>query len=243
MAQTDPPYPSGIHPCSTSGEVHLIADDDEFFRIALRSILLNQLSCSHVIEAGSLDEAVEQLSEKGPVTLAIFDLAMPGMENAGSLRAVRECFPWTRVAVVSASRRRSNILQALEAGVHGYVPKGLGVRELARALQMIRQGMIYVPSQLADLPAPEEEVQFRMSKNTTPVSSRRGVGQQPVDLTSRQKAVLELIVKGLTNKEIAKALGVGDGTVKVHVAAIFRTLGVTSRAAAAAAGIRLIAAE
>jgi DNA-binding NarL/FixJ family response regulator len=64
-----------------------------------------------------------------------------------------------------------------------------------------------------------------------------------VGLTSRQKDVLELIVKGLTNKEIAKALGVGDGTVKVHVAAIFRTLGVTNRAAAAAAGIRLIAAE
>lgn len=175
--------------------------------------------------------------------MAIFDLAMPGMENAGSLRVVRECFPWTRVAVVSASKRRSDILQALEAGVHGYVPKGLGVTELARALQMIREGMIYVPSQLADLPAPEEEPQLRMPRNHTPSSLGPDVGQQPVALTSRQKDVLELIVKGLTNKEIAKALGVGDGTVKVHVAAIFRTLGVTSRAAAAAAGIRLIAAE
>jgi DNA-binding NarL/FixJ family response regulator len=228
---------------NSAGEICLIADDDEFFRMALRGILLNQLGCSRVVEAGSLDEAVEQLSEKGPVTLAIFDLAMPGMENAGSLRVVRECFPWTRVALVSASKRRSDILQALEAGVHGYVPKGLGVTELARALQMIREGMIYVPSQLADLPAPEEEPQLGMPGNTTLSSSGLDVGRQPVDLTSRQKDVLELIVKGLTNKEIAKALGVGDGTVKVHVAAIFRTLGVTSRAAAAAAGIRLIAAE
>jgi DNA-binding NarL/FixJ family response regulator len=157
MESSDPPHPSGIHPHGTSSEVVLIADNDEFFRMALRGILLNQLGCSHVVEAGSLDEAVEQLSEKGPVTLAIFDLAMPGMENAGSLRVVRECFPWTRVAVVSASRRRSDILQALEAGVHGYVPKGLGVTELARALQMIREGMIYVPSHLADLPPPEEQ--------------------------------------------------------------------------------------
>ena len=161
MASSDPPHPSGIHPLSASGEVILIADDDEFFRMALRGILLNQLGCSHVIEAGSLDEAVEQLSEKGPVTLAIFDLAMPGMENAGSLRVVRECFPWTRVALVSASRRRSDILQALEAGVHGYVPKGLGVTELARALQMIRDGMIYVPSHLAEQPGPQEEPRLR----------------------------------------------------------------------------------
>jgi DNA-binding NarL/FixJ family response regulator len=107
---------------------------------------------------------------------------------------------------------------------------------------MIREGMIYVPSQLADLPAPEEE-QLGMSRNPTLSSSGGDVGRQPVDLTSRQKEVLELIVKGLTNKEIAKALSLSDGTVKVHVAAIFRTLGVTSRAAAAAAGIRLIAAE
>jgi DNA-binding NarL/FixJ family response regulator len=106
--------------------------------MALKSILLKNLGCSEVIDTASLGEAVERLSESQNVSMALFDLAMPGMESAASLRAVRECFPSTQVAVVSASRRRTDILLALEAGAHGYIPKSLGVTELARAIQTIR---------------------------------------------------------------------------------------------------------
>src|SRR4028119_1868289 len=119
---------------STGAEVILIADDDEFFRMALRTILTKTVDGAQILETASLDEAVERLSEASDVSLAIFDLAMPGMESAASLRAVRECFPSTQVAVVSASKRRADILLALEAGAHGYVPKGLGAAELSRAL-------------------------------------------------------------------------------------------------------------
>src|SRR4028119_482871 len=97
----------------------LVADDDEFFRMALRSILQQSLNYTEVIETGSLDEALERLPEAGNATLALFDLARAGVEGAASLRAVRECFPDLRVAVVSASSRRSDILLALQAGVHG----------------------------------------------------------------------------------------------------------------------------
>ena len=224
---------------NSTGDFCLIADDDEFFRTALRRILVNKLGYSGVIETGSLDEAVEQLSERGPIALAVFDLAMPGMKSAANLRAVRDCFPETQVAVVSASKRRSDILQALEAGAHGYVPKGLGVAELSRALQTIREGVIYVPPELAELPSPEDEQQLRISESIAPLSS--GAAMEPFagDLTPRQWDVLDLVVKGLSNKEIARALGLGEGTVKVHAAALFRTLGVNTRAAAAAAGTRL----
>ena len=222
---------------SRSSKTSLVADDDEFFRIALRTILLNKLGFTDVIETASLDEAVERLSEANDVSLAIFDLAMPGMESAASLRAVRECFPATQVAVVSASKRRADILLALEAGAHGYVPKGLGVAELSRALQTITEGVIFVPPSLADLGAFEDEPNMPLA------SAYSSQPRSDKSLTTRQSQVPDLLVEGKSNKEIARALKLGEGTVKVHVAALFRTLGVTSRAAAAAAGLRLIHAE
>jgi DNA-binding NarL/FixJ family response regulator len=216
------------------GAVYLIADDDEFFRVAMSNILRQKVGGAEVIETGSLDEAIEQLSEAGKVALALFDLAMPGMESAASLRAVRQCFPDTQVAVVSASTRRSDVLLALEAGAHGYIPKGLGIAELARALQMIRAGSIYVPTLLADLTGTENE--------PTPLVMRpsASVSDPSAGLTRRQRDVLQLVVQGLANKEIARALNLGEGTIKVHVAALFRVLGVTSRSAAAAVGVRLL---
>jgi DNA-binding NarL/FixJ family response regulator len=220
---------------SEADRVCLIADDDEFFRMALRSILQAKLGFVQVIETGSLDGAIERLSDQCGVDLALFDLAMPGMESAASLRAVRECFPDLKIAVVSASSRRSDILQALEAGVHGYVPKSLGAKDLVGALEAIDSGRIYVPASLADVSGEE-----------APVSAGT-VQREPDDpslalesLTPRQRDVLGLLVQGSSNKEIARALNLGEGTVKVHVAALFRGLRVTSRSAAAAAGARML---
>jgi DNA-binding NarL/FixJ family response regulator len=235
MALSDPRHPGGAPGKSTTGDVILIADDDEFFRVALRTILTMTFDGAQIIETASLDEAVECLSETSTVTLALFDLNMPGMESAASLRAVRECFPDVKVAMVSASRRRNDILLALEAGAHGYIPKALGAVEMAAAITTVRSGSIYVPALLTDLSGTEGEPNRPLiaSAPTSPPAPETG-------LTPRQRDVLELIVQGMSNKEIARALGLGEGTVKVHVAALFRVLGVTSRTGAAAAGIRLL---
>lgn len=213
----------------------LIADDDEFFRIALRSILLDRLGMSKVIETASLDEALERLSEPESVAVALFDLTMPGMESPASLGAVRELFPDTRVIVVSGSQRRRDVLTALEAGVHGYVPKALGVADLAHSLRLILDGMVYVPPSLPDLSSE--------GRGSGEPSGNRAAARKPEKLstlTPRQRDVLELIVAGSSNKEIARALKLGEGTVKVHLAALFRNLEVNNRAAAAAAGARLL---
>jgi DNA-binding NarL/FixJ family response regulator len=214
-------------------QIALIADDDEFFRMALTTILTGKLKFSEVIQTASLDEAVEKLSGRGDISLALFDLAMPGMKSPANLRAVRDCFKTLRVAVVSGSKSRRDILSALEAGVHGYVPKELGVTELAHALQLIVDGVIYVPSSIALLPAVDEQ----------PASLR---GSVPLPrstlalLTPRQRGVLALLVEGKSNKAIARDLDLGEGTVKVHMAALFRSLGVKSRTAAAVSGGRLL---
>jgi DNA-binding NarL/FixJ family response regulator len=136
---------------------------------------------------------------------------------------------------VSASKRRNDILLALEAGAHGYIPKGLGAVELAAAIKTVRSGSIYVPVSMADLQEGEEKTQEVRLRSA---SVDPDTDETP--LTPRQRDVLELLVTGMSNKEIARALQLGEGTVKVHVAALFRTLGVTSRAGAAAAGFRLL---
>ncbi|WMT92862.1 response regulator transcription factor [Pelagibacterium sp. H642] len=210
----------------------LIADDDEFFRIALNSILKNRLGVREICESGSLDDALESLGNSGPVDLALFDLAMPGMESTASLGAVRMLFPETLVIVVSGSRRREDILTALEAGVHGYIPKGYRIEGLTSAIQQVIDGGIYVPPFLAEAPS---EPSKSIAKQDQEVSI------EPPGLTARQWDVLKLLVEGQSNKEIARSLNLGEGTVKIHIAAVFRNLGVKNRSAAAVAGAALLA--
>jgi DNA-binding NarL/FixJ family response regulator len=211
----------------------LIADDDEFFRIALKSILSTKLGFDEVIEAGSFDDALEKLAETPAISLALFDLQMPGIKSAANLQVVRESFPSIRVAVVSGSQHRHDVMAALNAGVHGYVPKSLGPTELAQALGHILQGTIFIPSSLAELTQDDEETfDARLPSFATP--------RQAPSLTPRQLQVLKLLIEGQSNKEIARSLTLGQGTVKIHMAALFRNLGVPNRASAAVAGARIL---
>lgn len=214
---------------SGAERIALVADDDELVRLALVGVLTAKLGFARAIEAGSLDEALQRLAENPGIALALIDLRMPGMESAASLCAVRDCFPELPVAVVSASTRREDILLALWAGVNGYVPKALGVNELTAALSSVLQGAIYVPASLAEVtPAARTALPAPLARPAAPETA--GLG-----LTPRQREILQLLVEGRTNKEIAAALDLSIGTVKIHLAAIFRALGVTTRAAAAAA--------
>ncbi len=77
---------------TTPNQVALIADDDEFFRMALSTILTGRLKFSEVVQTASLDEAIEKLTARDDISLALFDLSMPGMESPASLRGVRDCF-------------------------------------------------------------------------------------------------------------------------------------------------------
>ena len=217
----------------------LIADDDEYFRLALAALLRGPLGISKVVETGSLDEALGRLAEApGGISLALFDLSMPGMEGPCTLSAVRECYPDVRVAVVSASQSRRDVLTSLETGVHGYIPKGFGPLELVRALKIIISGDIFIPAFLADLPAAGGHQQSGGPRNQA--TGHGKPNENVVAMSPRQCEVLALLVKGYSNKEIASELSLGEGTVKVHVAAVLRNLGVSNRAGAAAAGAILL---
>jgi DNA-binding NarL/FixJ family response regulator len=206
----------------------LVADDDEYFRLAVTALLRGPLGFSDVIETGSLDEALEKLTAATPVVaLALFDLFMPGMDGPTTLGAVRDCHPAVRIAVVSSSRSRQDILAALDVGVHGFIPKGCGPAELVRALEIIVNDDIFVPSFVADVSG---------IIRAKPSSQGEISGSLPSSMSRRQQDVLALLVKGYSNKKIANDLSLGEGTVKIHVATLLRKLGVSNRTGAAAAG-------
>ena len=207
----------------------LIVDDDEFFRMALRTVLTSTLGFSDVLEAENFDHAAALLSEK-KIDLAVFDLMMPDMAGPGSLKGVRDHFPDLCLVISAASDRREDVLLALQAGVNGYIPKNMGLEKFSSALKQVIGGTVYVPASIASpsITGSADEIVATAESELAPT------------LTPRQKDVLTLVVKGNSNKQIARELGLGEGTVKVHLASLFRTLGVHSRSAAAAKGAVIV---
>jgi DNA-binding NarL/FixJ family response regulator len=208
--------------------VALIAAPDEFFRLALGTLLTSRLGFSAILEAAVLDEALERLAQQNGVTLALFDLTLPDVTSAACFAAVRQCFPQVKTVVLSNSDTKQNVLMALEAGVHGFIPKLMKPSELTRALDIVLSGQIYVPPSVATLSSPSVEMQQS--------HERASRGSSLAGLTPRQREVLTLLMQGKSNKEIARSLNLGEGTIKVHMAALFRVFGVNSRAAVAVAG-------
>jgi DNA-binding NarL/FixJ family response regulator len=194
------------------------------FRAALAELLKRDLGFGVVHEVASLDEAIERLDQDDTVSFACFDLKMPGMNDAASLSAIRDVFPDLCMIIVSASERREDILQALASGIHGYIPKALKINEIKTALQTILAGGIFVPPVLA--------------KNgpSTQTPENRPLN---VALSPRQTDVLQLMAAGYSNKEIARKIGLSEGTVKVHVSALYRALNAHNRVTAVAAMSRL----
>lgn len=206
----------------------IVADDHELFRSALAEILRREFHFHRIIEAASLDAAVEHLGQAPDVTFACIDLAMPGMNGTAGLLAIREVYPNVRVAVITGSERREDILGALGAGVHGYIPKTLRIVEIAAAIRTVLEGGIFVPAALAKK-SPGASPQRVMPPPVQESKSKSYV------LSPRQTEVLTLMAEGKSNKQIARDLGLAEGTVKVHVAALFRTLGTNNRVSAVSA--------
>ena len=204
------------------GPTVLIADDHELFREGVRSLLTDALGAREVRQAASLDEALELLSEGAPPDLLVLDLRMPGVSGVESLGALRDAFPGSRVVVMSASEDRGDIIAALHCGVHGYIPKSLSAAQIEAALKDVMSGRIYVPSVLGKRDGGEPE----RAPSPAPIAVE--------GLTSRQRDVLGQLMKGQSSKEIARALGIAEGTVKIHLAAIYRSAGVRTRAEAIA---------
>jgi DNA-binding NarL/FixJ family response regulator len=201
----------------------VIADDHEIFRSGLHQLLIHDLGCGEVLEAGNLPDALELIERERPIDISILDLWMPGMDGIDGIAAMCSAAAGMRVVIMSASEARLTIFDALSAGIDGYVPKTLPVVEIVLALRHVLSGHIYVPK----LSARDDQGDARMQRLL-----RGGAGLE--GLTERQRDVLGELLSGKSSKEIGRTLGMAEATVKIHLAAIYRALGVHSRSAAIA---------
>ncbi|MEO5374591.1 MAG: response regulator transcription factor [Alphaproteobacteria bacterium] len=188
----------------------LIADDHALFRGGLRLQLMDFDADAEILEAGTFAEMLEVARRERDLDLVIIDLGMPGMPWREALAALRKAVRTTRIVVLSGSDSSANVRESLALGAAGFIPKSDEAHVMIAALKLIMTGGTYVPS--------------------AAVTGAGGNGGGHVgQVTNRQRDVLHLLAKGLSNKEIAFRLSLTEGTVKLHVAAILRSLGATNR--------------
>lgn len=214
----------------------LVADDHGLYRVGLRLLLEDQLGFDQVIEAGGFDEALDKLAANNTIKLALFDLSMPGMGGPSSLAVVRASYPDLRVVVISGRDDRETVAACMSHGLNGYVPKSMSDEQIVAALKQVAAGKTFTPQVYA---AKDISHGGPLPGVSAPAS---GAAPSAVmeGLTPRQRDVLAGIVRGLANKEIARELDIAEGTVKIHLAALFSHFDVRNRTELATRAQRLI---
>lgn len=204
----------------------LIVDDHEVVRLGLRTLLSNQANFIVVDEAASAKDAIEKAVQHRP-DVVVMDIRMPGDNGIEACRAIKAHLPNTEVLMLTSYAEDEMLFDAISAGAAGYVLKQGGGDELIRAIQRVGQG-----EALLD-PAVTQRVLARVRQAT-----RQEQAAAFNDLTEQELRVLGLVSEGRTNKEIAKSLFLGEGTVRNYVSSILSKLGLTNRAEAAAYAVR-----
>ena len=201
----------------------LIVDDHAILREGFVALLRQFEQGVDVLQASDTAEGL-RLVEAHPDLDAVFlDLNMPDQGGMEVIPVLAKRSPQLPVIVLSSSEDPGDVRRALKSGACGYVPKSASPRNILSALRLVLAGEIYVPPLLLDVAAD-------------------GLGQVPGGvgerLTERQTEVLRQLCRGLTNKEISRALELSEKTTKSHVTAIFKALGVVNRTQAATAARR-----
>ena len=207
----------------------LIVDDQTLFRSGLAKLLGEDPRVDVVGQAVDGLDAIAKVAALKP-DIVMIDIKMPNLDGVEATRRIGESAPDVRVVVLSASEARKDILTALAAGAHGYIVKSHSTDAMVDHLRYVLSGEIYVPPMLAQLPPTAIEAPLPMRKVPAALAL----------LSERQRQVLKGLVDGRSNKEIAHDLQLSEGTVKMHIAALFRHLGAINRTHAAVLGKQLL---
>ena len=207
----------------------LIADDHALFREGLRYVLAGVGDDVEILEAKDGAGALVLVAARPDLDLVLLDLAMPGMDGLAGLRALRARTPSVPVVILSASEETIDIRLALDGGAMGFIPKSSTSEVMLSALRLVLSGGVYLPPAILQ----------RSRTGKGPVASAE-LTLESLGLTPRQHDVLRLLGQGKSNKEIARALVLAEGTVKLHVSAILKALDVGNRTQAVVAAARLL---
>ena len=193
----------------------LIVDDHPLFRHALIQAVRYSLPQAQIHETAAVNEFYERL-EKGPEPdLVLLDLNLPGASGFSALVHVRAQHPSLPIVVVSAHEETSIIQRAIAHGAMGYIPKSAHPSHIGEAIRHVLEGEIWLPPN------------FPSNMNFDPrAADETALAERIQSLTPQQFRVLMMVAEGLLNKQIAYELDVSEATIKAHVTAIFRKLGV-----------------
>lgn len=206
----------------------ILADDHVLFLDALESYL-NIIEPTIEVEKATNFEQVMRLARERTPDLFLLDLNMPGMNGFEGLENTRTAFPGVPVVLMSGQADGNQVRQGLISGAAGFIPKDLDGPAMMKALELVLCGGVFVPTialQASPVSQIESEDEFEPDN---PLSQ----------LTPRQLDVLKHLARGLTNKEIARELGVKEVTVAVHLGGIFRKLNVSRRTEAVTTSVKL----
>lgn len=193
----------------------LLADDHMAIRMGLMTAIGDAPDMEVIADVEDGHEAIEAYRHLRP-DVVVLDLRMHGMTGVETVRALRQEFGGARVLIYSNFARGEEVYQAIRAGASGIVVKEMALERLLDAIRTVHRGEQYIPPQIAS------RIGERLLAHLSP----------------RETEVLQLLAKGLSNKEIAAQLGLVVGTVKIHVANIFSKLGVSDRTQALVTAVK-----
>lgn len=208
----------------------LIADDHELFLQGLEFILSKEYPQTEIVTAKSYTDIFTILEKQRDFNLILTDLAMPGSDWLDAIGKIHQMCPDIPVIIISAVFEREILQKTYNLGVSGYVSKAFPKNLIISAINLVLAGGMYIPPEILQMSLKSSSESVRQIAQDLSKSTENTADS--FNITPRQKEVLECMAEGLSNKQIAYNLGLSEGTVKIHITQLMRTLEVTNRTAA-----------